>query len=776
VLRTRLAWAGIAALATYLVFIGGGWLGIYTPELRIATMLGAAALLAGWWLAARRSAFWRPQSALLPAIFAALASLAISTLFSRVPRVSLEYLGYAVVLAALYLLLVRLLAHPFFARRLLVLASFFFAAIASAFLILVVVHWLEWWPLLGRFAVPPLRPNFEGLTYFNPSAVLTMVALFAIPTAALVDWHTHRGRLFLGVVLAVVAVVAFLSGSRAGWFAIGLTIIVTAALALSRRERRAAVQEAVADLLAQPRARLGAGLVLVAIVVVGVAFGPGILRRIGEGGDEARLQYAISASRMFIESPLVGTGPGSWVIQRQAYTNAGEADVSIPHAHDVPVQTLAEQGLVGIIAGAIVLWILGRLIGGALRDPVPMRSRFAWGTLIGLVYFGFHQLLDFYANMPAALFAAAVPLAYLDASRSAARDPMARIDATSAAGAPRDRWSSPQAWARVARSLVPATVVVVVIAITGLVVQELPALSSARAVDLANRGAWADADGSARQAASADPDVDAYAMTAGLTAAHAGDHSAAVAYFQRVADRDDLPEAWVDLAAEQVLIGDVPAARATIPRAARLGLHEPALAMAVAGLALELGLRDLAVESIAGAVSGNPTVAADPWWNDAPERRRALDAAVDRLLGDSGTSVLRWEVALMAGRSEEARKYAALEPDPAFSELVVDAWLGNPAALSEVVDECASAPLDEDRLVWCARATAHAGEAARSLDMQKLLETLGPGLSGRSMLLVSDPRNGDAAGNLARFWGTFTYRRSTPADMLVPSLVHLKLH
>ncbi len=56
---------------------------------------------------------WRPRSALLPAIGVALASLAASTALSRFPRQSVEYLGYAVILAALYLLLVRILAEPF---------------------------------------------------------------------------------------------------------------------------------------------------------------------------------------------------------------------------------------------------------------------------------------------------------------------------------------------------------------------------------------------------------------------------------------------------------------------------------------------------------------------------------------------------------------------------------------------------------------------------------------------------------------------------------------
>src|SRR5688572_7577371 len=122
-----LAWGGIVLGAVYLIYIGGAWWGIYASGLRVATMVIAGVTLAVWAWVAYRTPAWRPKSVMLPAILACLGSLAISTVFSRVPRVSLEYLGYAVVLATLYLLLVRLFADRFFQRRLAVLATLLFA-------------------------------------------------------------------------------------------------------------------------------------------------------------------------------------------------------------------------------------------------------------------------------------------------------------------------------------------------------------------------------------------------------------------------------------------------------------------------------------------------------------------------------------------------------------------------------------------------------------------------------------------------------------------------
>jgi hypothetical protein len=133
---------------------------------------------------------------------------------------------------------------------------------------------------------------------------------------------------------------------------------------------------------------------------------------------------------------------------------------------------------------------------------------------------------------------------------------------------------------------------------------------------------------------------------------------------------------------------------------------------------------------------------------------------------------------MIGGNATAARHLASDDPDPAFALLVVDAWLEDGVgltALDRLIAACRAAPLHEEHLVWCARAASNAGDAERAFEMGQLLEVLGTGLSIRAGLLRVDDDTGAAAGNLPRFWGTFTYRRPTPADMLVPSLVHLRL-
>ena len=140
------------------------------------------------------------------------------------------------------------------------------------------------------------------------------------------------------------------------------------------------------------------------LLVLLIVFGPAIARRVGAGGDELRLTFAATALRMFSLSPVVGTGPGTWVILRPTVTLPSEQDFYVPHAHDVPAQTLGELGLVGALAGVVLVANLAWFLAGAIRGEDPGRRRWAWLTLAGLLYFALHQLLDFYANLPGLLF------------------------------------------------------------------------------------------------------------------------------------------------------------------------------------------------------------------------------------------------------------------------------------------------------------------------------------------------------------------------------------
>jgi O-antigen ligase/tetratricopeptide (TPR) repeat protein len=749
-------------LALYVVFVGGGFHGVYIPEIRAASVALAGIGVLVWAAVALRRPAWRPRSVLLLVGTACLGAFALSTAVSRYPRVSLEYLGYALLLAALYLLLVRLLADPFFRVRFGALAVLLCAVISVVFLVTVVRHWIDWWGLVGRLTVPPLRPDFDGLTFGNPSAVLTITVLLLAPAIAHVGTATAIQRAVVGGLVVLVAGVAFLTGSRAGWFALAVALVAVGGLALATARGREATRTALKGVMRPGRTRVAVGGAALVGLFGFLAFAPALLRRTGEGGVDLRAGYIVAALRMFAEAPLVGTGPGTWVIQRVRYTVAPETDYYIPHAHDIYAQTLSELGLLGAAAGIALVIGIAWLIRGAIRDGDPVRRRWGWLTTFALIYFGAHQLLDFYANMPAVLFAAALPVAWLDATSMATPRVAGRLVPT-----------------LMPRALLVAGVAILLVAVVGLEWSEIPASAHARAVALADAGDWSAADGPAHAAATMDPGLPPYHMTEGLTADRAGDHARAADAFRQVVAADELPEAWLDFAAEESALGNAASASNAIRSALRLGYQRPAVAMAAGDLALRLGDEQMARQAFTSALITTPSLAGDPWWSADPDRA-TLFAAVREAAIQQGGPYTGWEIALVSGDYIGARSLAErLDPaSAANASRIIDAWSGDADAFQAVLDQCTVRPLDLAALSWCARLEGHTGNDPEANRYRAWANTVEGNayVAGAELRVNPTVQVGRSeAGNEALFYGYYTYRRPTPWDLLVPSLVHLTL-
>jgi hypothetical protein len=469
-----------------------------------------------------------------------------------------------------------------------------------------------------------------------------------------------------------------------------------------------------------------------------------------------RLTYAQVALRMFQTSPVVGTGPGTWVVERRAFAEPGEVDDYIPHAHDIYVQTLAEQGLVGAIAGGVLVFSLAGLLFRAIRSPDESRRRWGWATLLGLVYFGTHQILDFYANFPAVLFIAALPVAYLDATADGDRERSGGIVGK-----------------RAGRLALAVTTTVVAISVAGLALQELPALKAEDAVSHANAGDWTGAAPNALAAASEDSRISPYLFTAGLAADRLGDHAAALGHFQTVATRDDLPEAWLNLAAEQFETGDLSAVEPSLRAALRLGIQRPSISVAAGDLGLRAGDRELGIEALSAAVIGAPSFLGDPWWRDDPRAREVSQEVATRAAVQAPW--VAWEISLMQGDAVAARQAAQVSGADQSTIEFIDAWGGDAQALDRLISNCHSNPFDSTALALCARIADRQNDPDLAARFRKLadLQVSGSGRFGAEVRIAQGGGAGSADTTLALFWGPFTYRRFTPWDMLVPSLLHL---
>jgi hypothetical protein len=266
-------------------------------------------------------------------------------------------------------------------------------------------------------------------------------------------------------------------------------------------------------------------------------------------------------------------------------------------------------------------------------------------------------------------------------------------------------------------------------------------------------------------------------FTAGLTASHAGDHVAAVGYFERVTATNDLPEAWLNLAAEQFELGDMTSAAVSIRAALRTGHQRPAVTIPLGDLAMRVGEHDLAVEAFTNAVIAVPSFLADPWWLQDPVRMGIRDE-VRHAATSAGGAYSAWEIALMTGDHAGARTLAASPGlDPSTVDFV-DAWSGDQGAYQRLSARCQAEPLQLQPLAWCARIESRRGnaDAADRLRYLANVQTGGEYRAGAELRVATRPLVGRTLeGTPAIFWGTYTYRRPTPWDILVPSLVHLTL-
>jgi putative inorganic carbon (HCO3(-)) transporter len=754
--RKLLGWTGIIVLTLYLVFLGGGWVGIHSTTLRSTSLVLTLIALAAWALVAIRDVAWRPRSRILPALLVPLAVLALTTATSRNPRLGLDYVGWSALLVALYLLLVRLMANPYFRGRMLGLGAALAAIIGIWYLQSVAVSWIQWWGLVGRLAAPPLRPEFASLTFGNPSAVMTVSILLTLPAVSFVGWRTRPRAVISGALLVLALACTILSGSRAGWIglAIGLTIAAVAWLLVA--ENRAFVGRAIRS----RSLRIAIGGVALAGVAAGAVLLPGLLVRAGAGGEGLRLAYAQAALRMFAESPVVGTGPGTWVAQRVAYTDVPANDFYIPHAHNIYVQVLAESGLLGAAAGVVVAFFVGRLVLRAVRSGDPARRTMGWVAVLAVAYFGAHQLFDFYANFPPALFATAIPIAWLDAADEAER-PHVRV-------AERSRRLMQVGWT----IAVPA---VVLLAAGWLWTSESRATLQETAVDALNAGRYADALEPARIAAAADPDMPAVLVTLGLAASKTGHPDEAANAFGRAATMDDLPESWLGLAAAQVELGDREAARASLAKALRLGIAQPAIDVGAASLYGSIGDSDAVDRLLVEAITRIPSLAGDEVLlaieADPARRSTVIDAAIGRLAGTDAAV----EVALEAGIPTQVLIDALPQAGRPAMSLVVSTWTGDSSALPRLIAMARASPLDARLVAWCARLARRSDETeARQFDVwfQVIYGNTVPGLSETRVVGLNESP-ADATGSTAPFYGHYTYRRPTPWNLISDSVLRL---
>jgi O-antigen ligase/tetratricopeptide (TPR) repeat protein len=672
----------------FTILLAGGSGLLESLSVRVAYLAMAGAALIPWLIVAIVRPSWRPASRIAPAILACLVAFGVSTVTSTHPRLSLESLAYAVLLAELYLLLVVLLRRPTLRSHFERLALVMCVVVGALYLAQVLDAWLGWWDAVGRLAVPPLRPGYLGLT-IGPIPLATLVLLLGSFGLATSELQGRAGRTVVFLVLALVAAVVVVAASRGAWLGaavgIGVTFIVAVAAHPGTRQR------ALRRLRSRWAAVAAVGAVVLLVTAGALAAMSGRLTLTDDG---YRAGYWEASVRIIATAPMTGAGPGTWQVLRAANTPDTAPDLYIPHAHNLYLQTLAEFGLVGILAGVVLVASVTFLVGRAVRSADRQRRRVGYAALFAIVLLAVQHVGDVLVNVPALLFAMALPIAWLDAT--ALPEP---VDGTA------DRASG----ARWRLGLLPLVMAVATAGIlVGLGRVESVTDSADYGVAAADRDDWTEATRRFEEAADADPGLIAYQFQLGVSAANIVDLETAEAALAAAAAADDYPYAWLNLASVRLQRGDTSGARQALERAERLGLQRTAVAVAAGWLRQQLSDSQAALQDYAAAIILIPTLAADPFWA-SPSGPPGGMGAILPLVAQQATPSTMLHVDLVLGRLDRARADAAALAgmDPTLYPLVVPAWEGDPTAWAALQAEADRRPPSSPAASWARLIAAH---------------------------------------------------------------------
>ena len=265
-------------------------------------------------------------------------------------------------------------------------------------------------------------------------------------------WGRHRRpAVALG---GLVAVAIILSGSRSALIGVGLMVLVAAVAGVRRNGG-----------LARFRDRRWAAA-LVAVSGLGLVVAPVLAIRFSQGGEGLRLDLWRSAIAIFAQHPVFGSGPGTWAQLKLMNTPLGAANLVLPHAHDLYIQTLAEVGAVGTIALVALVVLIGRrLLSGARSLDRGLAAQSA-AVLLGLVAIAGQSLTDDVVNLPAVCLLLVLVVGWIDGGLVAVqrdRDP-----------APASVSARTRPLARVAGALALAAVVVSILPVAAWIARPLP--------------------------------------------------------------------------------------------------------------------------------------------------------------------------------------------------------------------------------------------------------------------------------------------------------------
>jgi tetratricopeptide (TPR) repeat protein/O-antigen ligase len=514
------------------------------------------------------------------------------------------------------------------------------------------------WLAIGGLA-HPLPPTLHrlGLALSNTTALSAFVAML-IPPAITILVSTRLRDVRQGMLLWLIAAgaVEFLALSRGGFLALGvsLPLLLLGSTRSPQIRRRWPVR-------LRSRPLLITAILLALVATLGVGFWLAVRLSAHGSGDAVRWDLWRSAIAMFRDHPLTGVGPAAYGTALRLYRDPLLARDHILTAHNLYLNTAAETGVFGLLAGGWLLLTLVRAWWRQWQAETPGSA--SWWRILGigaaLAGLAAQSMVDTFVE-PAIV----LPATFFVALMLAPQPPKT------------EKEIRPQGWPWA------AALAILVLGAVGSGWDDWGYAQFAQSLTWTQRGDVDRALSAVERARSHDPAMGLYACHAGYLYGVERSEAAALEQYEECVAKTSSP-GWVEqlnLAALLWQNGQQAQAQETAQEAtARTPLEwMPWLSR---GLWAEMsGESAAAVEAYGWVLALDPELAGSPFWRQGERAARwdAIVAAgqqvVDRL--GAGERPWRWQVLVAAEKDEQAvvEIEAWLDTHPHDAEAM--AWLG----------------------------------------------------------------------------------------------------
>ena len=683
-----LRWAlvvGVEALLIVLLlpfgFVFTGTPGFHQFQMLVVGLVGAL----GW-----IAVIWRPTAlpqSLILAPLPLLAALVVTAFVSPYPSLSWPATWQTAAYAGVFWLLALQASHLVGRRNLLAVIGIVVTLGLISFLLLVLLEWRDWLSLGFPLTSLPLRPSNTGGLALIPTWLADLVALGS-PVLVANLWR--RGARIPAALFGVIALGAImLTGTRS-------VLLLVAAVS-------------VVAVLVVIRGRAGRGIVAVVItgvLAIGIA-GAVVALGSSRGFDEGRSSAYASAVARITESPLLGTGPGTYGVERMRDPVDVIGHLAFPDAHNIVLNTAAESGIVGLLGLLATVALLGLAIWRSWRASPGGRLVIA-GALFGTAIFAGHGMVDVVFGL-VGIVVVAIAVVALAATTSVPPAPSA---------VPRPL---------LLRASLGITLLVFVL-ISAAVIRTEGSFGIVAEADAALPSAPADALAIVRRATDSAPDLVPGWWVQMVAADAAGDPDAAIAAARKMIELEGFGQQWMSLAILASRQGDRTLELDAIARATGGPPVDPLVELNAMALLDAAGDRPGAEAAARRLLEVQPDI--ERVVRTGPPAMAAIVVAVRAEVATGRMAAGDANGAFLIALSGEDReladglleKVATSDPGRARDwQSVVDAWFGDETARA-ALDASARAGPTTERLLWAWRFAGRACDEAGMSFWERAIE------------------------------------------------------